>query len=259
DWNIEYYNKDWINFLKKCFINFSKNKLIIFYWESFFNNRQQLQRHYSFFYIHYLNFIFIALAVASKKINQDHTIVLLIINYILFNSCSNDAFSSVDLFPGLLRFDSLKKCILLYRLSGTAFLERYNILIWQQRLLGIPEFLIMFIIYILILSPTIYQIFFGICISLFNFIISPHLSTISSFIFPHFNYQHFAEMDEFIEDEFIIDKIGYKFKEAISLVIIVLTLFLIFFDISFKYIYLCIGITYIISSIILSKMIKSLL
>ncbi|EPB8221009.1 hypothetical protein LI034_12450 [Clostridium perfringens] len=206
-----------------------------------------------------MNFIFIALAVASKKINQDHTIILLIINYILFNSCSNDAFSSVDLFPGLLRFDSLKKGILLYRLSGTSFLKRYNTLIWQQRLLGIPEFIIMFVIYILILSPTIYQMFFGMCISLFNFIISPHLSTISSFIFPHFNYQHFAEMDEFIEDEFIIDKIGYKFKEGIALVMIVLTLFLIFFDISFKYIYLCIGITYIISSIIVSKMIKSLL
>lgn len=249
---------DWLDILNKFFSKSSKNILMKLQWKNFFNNRVQLQQNYSHFYLHPFNFIHVALAVSLKNLGISNLIPLYIGLYIIFNSCAADSFGSVDLYPGLMRFDSIGNTIVLYRLTGSHFSDHYYRLINQQRILGLPEYFIMMFIHFSIIKPSIPIIMFALSLGIFNFAITPHLNTISSFIFPHFNYQHFSDIDQFFEDGFMRDKIGYKFRQIISLISFFTMIFMIILDFSLDYILFTESIVYLATTAISLPIIKGI-
>lgn len=206
-----------------------------------------------------MNFIYIALAFASLNLNTSYDIIWVIIIFTLYNNSFKDSFGAIELFPGLLRFDSDRQAIQIYKLTATSFLSIYEKKIKMQRSLGIFESIFLLLLISLIIKPTWEVILFGLSLWLFNFIVTPHLNTMSSFVFPHFNFQHFSETDDFIEDELLVDKIGYRFRQVIILVFIVPVLFLIFFDVSLRIIFLISAINYILITFVSLYIIKVIL
>ena len=99
---------------------------------------------------------------------------------------------------------------------------------------------------------------FALSLGIFNFAITPHLNTISSFIFPHFNYQHFSDIDQFFEDGFMRDKIGYKFRQIISLISFFTMIFMIILDFSLDYILFTESIVYLATTAISLPIIKGI-
>ena len=83
-----------------------------------------------------------------------------------------------------------------------------------------------------IFKLDILPIIFCIIIAILNFFIVPHLSLFSSFISPHFQSQHFNELEDLGEDEFLEDKIFNKFNSILTSIYIYSFLLGYFFNIS---------------------------
>jgi hypothetical protein len=251
--------KDWLELVKCFYQQRTKNEILKTQIIKLFESREQLRNNYSYFYLHHFNFIFVALAVSIRSVGIDNGFAYVLLIYIIYNTCSKDAFSQVELFPGLLRFDSERNAMTIYKLTGVPFSAVYKSKINLQRMLGLPEFCIMFTIYWFVLQPSLTVLLFGISLALFNFVVNPHLDTITSFVFPHFKYQHFTEVEEFVEDSFIVDKIGYQFKRAIVLLFIFLVLFLLFLEVSLDIIFIWSAILYLPVTLLSYIMIKRII
>ena len=244
NWDLSFIGKDWLEYIYSFYSFFVKSPILLAQLRIFLNSREQLRNNYSYFFLHPTNFIFVGIAIAFKHSDIDSDFVNLLFTYIIINIFSKDAFSQIDLFPGILRFDSEKYAINIYRLSGVSLFDLYKSKVNLQRILGVPELIIMGVIYYSIFNPNYYIIIFGISLILYNIIITPHLNTISSYIFPHFKYQHFSELEEFVEDNLFVDKIGFQFKRAMILIYIFSILTLLFFDVPTNIIYLTLSVIF---------------
>src|SRR5690606_26659129 len=157
------------------------------------------------------------------------------------------------LFPGILRFDSEGQILRLYRVTNTAPTVLYQSKINCQRLLGLFEMLLIVSICLFIIHPSIQEIYFISGIIMMNFIVTPHITTLSTFMFPHLKNQHYSEMEDYVETDFVIDKLAYQFRQIIFFCIAIPFLILVFFEMNIKLIYLIIGTIFIIISILSIK------
>lgn len=245
NWDLSFIGKDWLEYIFTFYSFFVKSPILLSQLRIFLNSREQLRNNYSYFFLHPINFIFVGIAIAFKHSDINSSFATLLFSYMIINTFSKDSFSQIDLFPGILRFDSEKYAINIYRLSGVSVLNLYKAKVNLQRILGLPELIIMGMIYYIIFNPSYYIIIFGISLILYNIIITPHLNTLSSYVFPHFKYQHFSELEEFVEDSLFVDKIGFQFKRAMILIFIFSTLTLLFFDVPTNIIYLILSAIFI--------------
>lgn len=253
--------QDWIAFLKSFFEKLTKNPLLKVQIKNFFNNRIQLSHHYSYFFGHYFNYGLIAVATVLSTLDEigDAPVIRFILIYIIFNSISKDAFEVITLFPGILRFDSEGQILRLYRVTNTAQTVLYQSKINCQRLLGLFEMLLIVSICLFIIHPSIQEIYFISGIIMMNFIVTPHITTLSTFMFPHLKNQHYSEMEDYVETDFVIDKLAYQFRQIIFFCIAIPFLILVFFEMNIKLIYLIIGTIFIIISILSIKVISKLI
>ncbi|PGT50506.1 hypothetical protein COD14_31185, partial [Bacillus cereus] len=111
------------------------------------------------------------------------------------------------------------------------------------------------IICLVMIRPTIQEIYFISCIIIMNFLLTPHITTLSTFMFPHLKNQHYSEMEDYIETEFVIDKIAYQFRQILFFCSAVPFLLLVFFEINMNWIYISIGTLFIFLSFISLKII----
>ncbi|PTE89464.1 hypothetical protein BUY89_14300, partial [Staphylococcus equorum] len=181
NWDLSFIGKDWLEHIYTFYSFFIKSPVLLAQLRIFLNSREQLRNNYSYFFLHPINFIFVGIAIAFKHSDIDYDFVNLRFTYIIINTFSKDSFSQIDLFPGILRFDSEKYAINIYRLSGVSLFNLYKSKVNLQRILGFPELIIMGVIYYSIFSPSYYIIIFGISLILYNIIITPHLNTMSSY------------------------------------------------------------------------------
>ncbi|HBI03821.1 MAG TPA: hypothetical protein DDY49_07320, partial [Paenibacillaceae bacterium] len=139
--------KDWIDVIQQVFLLFSKNIYFRTQVLNLFRNRIQISHHYTFFFFHYSNYIFLGIAAgAMGTVTNDFPILRLCLLFFLYNAISRDAFEAgTTLFPGILRYDGEGKTIQIYRITNDNPLNLYKAKIQLQRLLGMAEFIIIFI------------------------------------------------------------------------------------------------------------------
>ncbi|MCQ6527837.1 hypothetical protein [Bacillus mycoides] len=249
---------DWLSFLKTSLAKLTTNPLLKMQIQNFFGNRLQLSYHYSYFFGHYFNYALIAVAAVVSTLSELENIdtIKFVLIYIIFNVMSKDAYETITLFPGLLRFDSEGKILHLYRMTNTPFTMLYQIKIHFQRLLGTLEMACIVIICLVMIQPNIPEIYFISCVITMNFLLTPHITTLSTFMFPHLKNQHYSEMEDYVETEFVIDKIAYQFRQILFFCSAVPFLLLVFFEIDISWIYILIGTLFIFLSFISLKIIN---
>ncbi|MEX5521038.1 hypothetical protein ABFV50_19960 [Bacillus cereus] len=252
---------DWILVLNKFFNKFVKSPLLKVQIQNFFNSRIQLSHHYSYFFGHYFNYAFIALSsiVATLPNTGSVDIVKFVLIYIIFNSISKDAYETITLFPGLLRFDSDSGILRLYRMSNVSFSKLYHSKIQFQRFLGSVEMFCIVIICFCIIKPSLQETFFIGCVITLNYCITPHITTLSTYMFPHLHNQHYSEMEDYVETEFVIDKVAYQFRQIIFFCTATPFLMLVFLEINTDWMYLMIGSLFVIISFVSLKLIKNII
>ncbi|KMN68148.1 MULTISPECIES: hypothetical protein [Bacillus cereus group] len=252
---------DWILVLNKFFNKFVKSPLLKVQIQNFFNSRIQLSHHYSYFFGHYFNYAFIALSsiVATLPNTGSVDIVKFVLIYIIFNSISKDAYETITLFPGLLRFDSDSGILRLYRMSNVSFSKLYHSKIQFQRFLGSVEMFCIVIICFCIIKPSLQETFFISCVITLNYCITPHITTLSTYMFPHLHNQHYSEMEDYVETEFVIDKVAYQFRQIIFFCTATPFLMLVFLEINTDWMYLIIGSLFVIISFVSLKLIKNII
>ncbi|MGR5992936.1 hypothetical protein [Bacillus thuringiensis] len=252
---------DWILVLNKFFNKFVKSPLLKVQIQNFFNSRIQLSHHYSYFFGHYFNYAFIALSsiVATLPNTGSVDIVKFVLIYIIFNSISKDAYETITLFPGLLRFDSDSGILRLYRMSNVSFSKLYHSKIQFQRFLGSVEIFCIVIICLCIIKPSLQETFFISCVITLNYCITPHITTLSTYMFPHLHNQHYSEMEDYVETEFVIDKVAYQFRQIIFFCTATPFLMLVFLEINTDWMYLIIGSLFVIISFVSLKLIKNII
>lgn len=252
---------DWILVLNKFFNKFVKSPLLKVQIQNFFNSRIQLSHHYSYFFGHYFNYAFIALSsiVATLPNTGSVDIVKFVLIYIIFNSISKDAYETITLFPGLLRFDSDSGILRLYRMSNVSFSKLYHSKIQFQRFLGSVEMFCIVIICFCIIKPSLQETFFISCVITLNYCITPHITTLSTYMFPHLHNQHYSEMEDYVETEFVIDKVAYQFRQIIFFCTATPFLMLVFLEMNTDWMYLIIGSLFVIISFVSLKLIKNII
>ncbi|WP_142920678.1 hypothetical protein [Bacillus clarus] len=254
-------HSDWILVLKNLFNKFAKTPLLKVQIQNFFSNRIQLSHHYSYFFGHYFNYAFIALAsiVSTLPNTESVDIIKFVLIYIIFNAISKDAYETITLFPGLLRFDSDGGILRLYRMSNVSFSKLYHSKIQFQRLLGSVEMSCIVIICLCIIKPNIQELFFIGGVIILNYCITPHITTLSTYMFPHLHNQHYSEMEDYVETEFVIDKVAYQFRQIIFFCTAAPFFMLVFLEINIDWIYLIIGSLFVIISFVSLKLIKNII
>lgn len=201
---------------------------------NFLANIEQLTLHKPYIYISYSLWIYSGVLVACNTHLDNQVSVF--VNIMVIYMMTRDANTlGTDFFTNSLRFDSEKATIALYRMANINFLKLYYSKIKVIRFLAIKESLL---IIILILSTSnfhILEITLIMLIALLNFLIFPHLSLIPSFISPHFQSQHFNELEDLGEDEFLEENVFNKFNSVLTSVYIYSFLFSYFLAIKFEW------------------------
>ncbi|PFJ11550.1 hypothetical protein COI89_19000, partial [Bacillus cereus] len=269
DWKFkEKYKKDWIDIIQIIFCNLSTDLILKVQILNLFRDRIQLSHHFTYFFYHYSNYIFIGAAVGvMDTVDGSSPIIRVFTIFVIFNSISRDAFEAgTTLFPGIVRFDGEGKSIVLYRITGTDLKKVYKQKLIFQRILGLFEFTLTFIIIIIILSVTGLELLFVSCLVLLNFLCIPHLKLLPSFASPHFNKQHYSEADDFEEQEIWEDSIESKLSQFLTIAIITPMIMMILFDFKLNDIYLVgsliilliTGILYTIIRLVIKKITKKI-
>lgn len=211
-------NNWWI---KKVKFNNFLNKIQLY---NLLSNHEELNIHKPFIYISYSLWFFGGSLLYLSYYNNIYISNAFIIVWIL-NTVTRDSFTSgTDFFTKSLRFDSEGKSIALYRMANINFHYIYKAKLNICRLLGIKESLIIFILLLIFMKFDMYTIILSLEIFFVNFLIVPSLSLLPSYLSPHFNYQHYSELENFDEQQILEDSIFDKIKNGISI-----SYFLIFF------------------------------
>lgn len=122
DWKLkDKRKKDWIDVIQIIFCNLSTDIILKVQILNLFRDRIQLSHHFTYFFYHYSNYIFIGAAVGvMDTVDSSSPIIRVFTIFVIFNSISRDAFEAgTTLFPGIVRFDGEGKSIVLYRITGT--------------------------------------------------------------------------------------------------------------------------------------------
>ncbi|WP_086429428.1 hypothetical protein [Staphylococcus cornubiensis] len=204
---------------------------------NFLKNVEQLTLHKPYIYISYSLWIYSGVLLACNKHldNQISMFVTIIVIYMM----SRDANTlGTDFFTNSLRFDSEKYSIALYRMANISFLELYNSKIKIIRFLAIKESVLIIIFSVIVSDFHVLEIILTLLIVLLNFLTFPHLSLIPSFISPHFQSQHFNELDDLGEDEILEENVISKFNSILTSVYIYGFLISYFLRINFKWLLL---------------------
>ncbi|GAB6460695.1 hypothetical protein bcgnr5378_39280 [Bacillus cereus] len=269
DWKLkDKRKKDWIDIIQIIFCNLSTNIILKVQILNLFRDRIQLSHHFTYFFYHYSNYIFIGAAVGvMDTVDSSSPIIRVFTIFVIFNSISRDAFEAgTTLFPGIVRFDGEGKSIVLYRITGTDLKQVYKQKLIFQRILGLFEFTLTFTIIMMILSVTGLELLFVLCLVLLNFLCIPHLKLLPSFASPHFNKQHYSEADDFEEQEIWEDSIESKLSQFLTIAIITPMIMMILFDFKLNDIYLVgsliilliTGILYTIIRLVIKKITKKI-
>ena len=211
------------NFISK----YMKENLIKIQVLNFLGNVEQLTLHKSYIYISYSLWIYTGVLLACNN-HLDKTLSSFVTVIIVYMMTRDANTLGVDFFSNSLRFDSERKSIALYRMANIKFEKLYYAKINIIRILALKECVLILLLIQFIFKLDILPIIFCIIIAILNFFIVPHLSLFSSFISPHFQSQHFNELEDLGEDEFLEDKIFNKFNSILTSIYIY----------SFHYIYI---------------------
>ncbi|UXV38791.1 hypothetical protein [Staphylococcus simulans] len=181
------------------------------------NNKEELNLHKPYIYISYMIWFFLGMTVALTYYNYQLLANAFIIIFIL-NTVTRDSFSAgIDLFTKSLRFDSEKSSIALYRMANIDFKNLYKSKIQMCRLLGLKENTLIIILLLFIMKIDILTLVAMIEVMMINAIFIPHLSLLPSYVSPHFNYQHYSELENFEEQNILEDSIFDRIKNLISI------------------------------------------
>lgn len=215
------------NFISK----YMKENLIKIQVLNFLGNVEQLTLHKSYIYISYSLWIYTGVLLACNN-HLDKTLSSFVTVIIVYMMTRDANTLGVDFFSNSLRFDSERKSIALYRMANIKFEKLYYAKINIIRILALKECVLILLLIQFIFKLDILPIIFCIIIAILNFFIVPHLSLFSSFISPHFQSQHFNELEDLGEDEFLEDKIFNKFNSILTSIYIYSFLLGYFFNIS---------------------------
>jgi hypothetical protein len=239
-WQFEsYFQKDWFYNIEKIFLYFTKETIKKVQIKNLLRDRTQLSHHFALFYGHYFNYFYIGIAIAAEAlpVEKDSYLRFFIV-FFLFYRIAVDAFDSMSLYPDLLRFDSEGKRLRYYRMANLSFIEVYKAKIYVQRMLGIVECLLFFIINGLILALSWREIIFVSVIFLVHYLCSPHLCTLHSFISPHLSRQHYSEADEHLESKILQGLLDDKTTQVIVLFIFLPIFYMLFTEVDIKWFYI---------------------
>jgi hypothetical protein len=262
DWKSERkHHRDWLDIVQRLFYRSSTNIILQTLVLNLFRNRLQLSHHFTYFFYHYSNYMFIGAAIgAMDTVDRSSPILRLLVVFVIFNAISRDAFEAgTTLFPGIIRFDGEGKSIALYRITGTDLRKVYNQKISLQRRLGLLEFTLSFSIISFILEVKGLELLFILSLVFLNFLCIPHLKLLPSFASPHFNKQHYSESEDFEEQEIWEDSIESKLLQFLTIAIISPMLMMILFDFTLDDMYLVGAVIITLLSIIIYIIIRILI
>ncbi|HDJ6456879.1 TPA: hypothetical protein PQ825_001355, partial [Staphylococcus aureus] len=84
------------------------------------------------------------------------------------------------------------------------------------RFIGFKETILAIILLAIFLNQDIYLYIIGFEIIIINTVIIPNLSLLPSYSSPHFNHQHYSELESFEEQIFLEDTVFDKVKNFLS-------------------------------------------
>ncbi|HGX1140372.1 TPA: hypothetical protein ACNSDQ_000299, partial [Staphylococcus aureus] len=84
------------------------------------------------------------------------------------------------------------------------------------RFIGFKETILAIILLAIFLNQDIYLYIIGFEIIIINTVIIPNLSLLPSYLSPHFNHQHYSELESFEEQIFLEDTVFDKVKNFLS-------------------------------------------
>ncbi len=180
------------------------------------SNKEEVNLHKPFFYISYSIWFFLGCLIYFSQMayNQLANAVIFIL---ILNTITRDSFSAgTDFFTKSLRFDSDRKSIGLYRMSNTDFKQIYDSKLSLIRFIGFKETILAIILLAIFLNQDIYLYIIGFEIIIINTVIIPNLSLLPSYLSPHFNHQHYSELESFEEQIFLEDTVFDKVKNFLS-------------------------------------------
>ncbi|HCD4922117.1 TPA: hypothetical protein PQ931_002832, partial [Staphylococcus aureus] len=82
--------------------------------------------------------------------------------------------------------------------------------------IGFKETILAIILLAIFLNQDIYLYIIGFEIIIINTVIIPNLSLLPSYLSPHFNHQHYSELESFEEQIFLEDTVFDKVKNFLS-------------------------------------------
>ncbi|WP_368919170.1 hypothetical protein [Staphylococcus epidermidis] len=214
-----WYRDNLINLVKNYNFFSIKNKVSInkIQLYNLLNNKEELNLHKPFIYISYMIWFFLGTIIALTYYDYRNIAVAFIVIFIL-NTVTRDSFSAgTDLFTKSLRFDSEKSSIALYRMSNVQFKIIYMSKIKMCRLLGVKESAFIIALLLIFMRVDSLTMIAMVEITIINAIFIPHLSLLPSYLSPHFNYQHYSELENFEEQNILEDSLFDRIKNLISI------------------------------------------
>ena len=97
-------------------------------------------------------------------------------------------------------------------MSNTDFKQIYDSKLSLIRFIGFKETILAIILLAIFLNQDIYLYIIGFEIIIINTVIIPNLSLLPSYLSPHFNHQHYSELESFEEQIFLEDTVFDKVK-----------------------------------------------
>ncbi|WP_071460906.1 hypothetical protein [Bacillus massilinigeriensis] len=251
--------RDWLDILEIAFSKFIRSTVEEIQIKNLFRNREQLSQNISFFFFHYTNYMFIGMALgfaALIEFNGNPMFRLIGLTF-LFNSVSRDSFESGNtLFPGIFNFDADGKSVLLYRLSGVTLEKLYDAKVKLQRIFGVPEFMLMFIVFFFILDMNFVELLYVSSICILNIVCIPELKMLPSYMSPHLDFQHYTEIEEYTEREAWGDTVESKLVQFLMFIVFLPPIGLLLLDIEANLVYIICTSVIFIATLIIYQTIK---